>query len=92
MGPGFCREAIGGSRPRKPRSQFFTTSERRDLSYEAEWRARFGNETGVPVDVPEAPWLRQVLMRRTHRRYAERPIPVPLLRLLLAAEFAVSSK
>ena len=62
------------------------------MSYEIEWRARFGNETGVPVDVPEAPWLRQVLMRRTHRRYAERPVPGSMLRLLLAAAFSASSK
>jgi len=62
------------------------------LSYETEWRARFGQETGVPADVPEAPWLRQVLMRRTHRRYAERTVPSSLLRLLLAAAFSASSK
>jgi nitroreductase len=61
-------------------------------SYEAEWRARFGDEAGLPIDVPEVPWLRQVLMRRTHRRYADRPVPEPLLRLLLAAAFSASSK
>jgi FMN reductase [NAD(P)H] len=61
-------------------------------SYEAEWRARFGDETGLPIDVPEVPWLRQLLMRRTHRRYTERPVPEPLLRLLLAAAFSASSK
>ena len=62
------------------------------MSYETEWRARFGDETGIPVDVPEASWIRQVLMRRTHRRYAERPVPGSLLRLLLAAAFSASSK
>jgi FMN reductase [NAD(P)H] len=61
-------------------------------SYQAEWRARFGEESGLPIDLPEVPWLRQVLMRRTHRRYAERPVPEPLLRLLLAAAFSASSK
>jgi FMN reductase [NAD(P)H] len=61
-------------------------------SYEAEWRARFGDETGVPREVPEVPWLRQILMRRTHRRYADRPVAEPLLRLLLAAAFSASSK
>jgi FMN reductase [NAD(P)H] len=61
-------------------------------SYEAEWLARFGEETGVPRDVPEVPWLRQVLLRRTHRRYADRPVAEPLLRLLLAAAFSASSK
>jgi nitroreductase len=61
-------------------------------SYETEWRVRFGEESGLPIDVPEVPWLRQALMRRTHRRYAERPVPEPLLRLLLAAAFSASSK
>jgi nitroreductase len=61
-------------------------------SYEAEWRARFGDDSDLPRDVPEIAWLRQVLMRRTHRRYAERPVPEPLLRLLLAAAFSASSK
>src|SRR6266436_3521518 len=61
-------------------------------SYEAEWRARFGDDTGLPQDAPEIAWLRQVLMRRTHRRYADRPVPEPLLRLLLAAAFSASSK
>ena len=61
-------------------------------SYETEWCARFGDDTGLPQDLPEIAWLRQVLMRRTHRRYADRPVPQPLLRLLLAAAFSASSK
>lgn len=61
-------------------------------SYEAEWCARFGDAAGVPRDVPEVAWLRQVLLRRTHRRYTDRPVPEPLLRLLLAAAFSASSK
>jgi FMN reductase [NAD(P)H] len=61
-------------------------------SFEAEWRGRFGEESSLPIDVPEVPWLRQVLMRRTHRRYAERPVRETLLRLLLAAAFSASSK
>ncbi len=61
-------------------------------SYEAEWRARFGDETGVPGDLSEVPWLRQVLLRHTHRRYADRPVAEPLLRLLLGAAFSASSK
>src|SRR3984893_10537732 len=60
--------------------------------YDAEWRARFGDDSALPQDVPEIAWLRQVLMRRTHRRYADRPVPEPLLRLLLAAAFSASSK
>jgi nitroreductase len=62
------------------------------MSYEAEWRARFGEETQPAPDLPDLPWLRQVLVRRTHRRYVERPIPEPLLRLLLGTAFSASSK
>jgi len=61
-------------------------------SYEAEWRARFGADAGLPSDVPELAWLRQVLTRRTHRRYSDRPVSEPLLRLLLATAFSASSK
>src|SRR5260370_24463632 len=60
--------------------------------YEAEWRARFGDEAGPAPDLPDVPWLRQALMRRPNRRYAERPVPEPLLRLLLATAFSASSK
>ena len=62
------------------------------MSCEVEWRARFGEETEPAPDLPDLPWLRQVLMRRTHRRYAERPVPEPLLRLLLGTAFSASSK
>jgi nitroreductase len=62
------------------------------MSYEAEWRARFGEETEPAPDLPDLPWLRQVLMRRTHRRYAERPVAEPLVRLLLGTAFSASSK
>jgi len=59
--------------------------------YENELRARFGLD--IPLgEVPDAPWLRQVLMRRTQRRYADRAVPDSLVRLLLAAAFSASSK
>jgi FMN reductase [NAD(P)H] len=61
-------------------------------SYEPEWRASFGEEGATVPDLPELPWLRQVLMRRTHRRYAERPVTEPMLRLLLGTAFSASSK
>jgi len=63
-----------------------------NTSYAAEWRARFGDDAGLPEDAPDNAWLRQVMMRRTHRRYTERPVPEPLLRVLLAAAFSASSK
>jgi FMN reductase [NAD(P)H] len=62
------------------------------MGYEAEWRARFGEETEPAPDLPDLPWLRQLLMRRTHRRYAERPVLEPLVRLLLGTAFSASSK
>src|SRR6516164_771124 len=61
-------------------------------NYEAEWRARFDKEAELPEDLPDIPWLRQVLMRRTHRRYSERPVPDALIRLLLGAGSSASSK
>jgi nitroreductase len=62
------------------------------MSYETEWRARFGEEGGTATDLPEIPWLRQILTRRTHRRYADRPVSEPLLQLLLGSAFSASSK
>jgi nitroreductase len=62
------------------------------VSYHDEWRARFGEEAGAPSEVADVPWLHQVLLRRTHRRYSDRPVGEPLLRLLLAAAFSASSK
>src|SRR5690348_8148958 len=61
-------------------------------TYEAEWRARFGQEPEVGADLPDVPWLRQVLTRHTLRRYADRPVPDALLRLLLGTGFSASSK
>jgi FMN reductase [NAD(P)H] len=60
--------------------------------YAAEWHARFGDDAELTDKLPDIPWLRQVLLRRTHRRYAPRPVPDALLRLLLAAAFSASSK
>ena len=60
--------------------------------YQDELRARFGHDIDLGGDVPELPWLRQVLLRRTHRRYSDRPVPDALVRLLLAAAFSASSK
>ncbi len=61
-------------------------------SYDAEWRARFDEDAGLASDLPDVPWLRQVLTRRTHRRYLDRPVDEPLLRLLLGTAFSASSK
>src|SRR5262249_44194847 len=60
--------------------------------YQDELRARFPHDIDLGGDVPKLPWLRQVLLRRTHRRYSDRPVPDALVRLLLAAAFSASSK
>ena len=60
--------------------------------YEDELRARFGFAVDLEGEAPDDPWLHQLLMRRTHRRYSERAVPDALVRLLLAAAFSASSK
>src|SRR5947209_5124942 len=60
--------------------------------YQNELRARFGLDVELGGEVPDDPWMRQALMRRTHRRYSDQPVPEPLVRLLLAAAFSASSK
>src|SRR6184192_1972094 len=61
-------------------------------TYRDELRARFGLDLGLDGEVPDDAWLRRVLLRRTQRRYADRPVPESLVRLLLAAAFSASSK
>ena len=64
-------------------------------SYETELRARFGEDPALGDDggePPDSQWLRQVLMRRTHRRFDGRPVPESRLKLLLAAALSASSK
>jgi nitroreductase len=61
-------------------------------TYQDELRARFGFDIDLGGEVPDDAWLRRVLMRRTQRRYADQPVPDPLVRLLLAAAFSASSK
>src|ERR1700724_3579818 len=62
--------------------------------YRDELRARFDLDLGLDAggEVPDHPWLHQVLLRRPQRRYADRPLPEALVRLLLAAAFSASSK
>lgn len=62
-------------------------------NYQDELRARFGEAAPAPAaDLPDIPWLRQVLVRRTHRRYADRPVQPALVDLLLSAAFSASAK
>jgi len=61
-------------------------------SYADELRARFGMDVDLGGEVPDDPWLHRALIRRTYRRYGDRPVPDSLVRLLLAAAFSASSK
>src|SRR5216684_4990304 len=61
-------------------------------AYEEEMRARFGLDVDLGDGVPDDPWLRLMLVRRTHRRYLDQPVSDAIVRLLLAAAFSASSK
>jgi len=60
--------------------------------YKDALRGRFGHDVELGGEAPEHEWLRQVLGRRTQRRYTDRPVPDAVIRLLLAAAFSASSK
>ena len=65
------------------------------ISYKTELHARFGENLELGEgdgDHPDSPWLRQLLMRRTHRRFDDRPVPEPRIKLMLAAAISASSK
>src|SRR5262249_12379529 len=53
---------------------------------------RFGLDVELGGVAPDDPWIRRLLLRRTQRRYDSRPVPEPVLRLVLAAAFSASSK
>jgi FMN reductase [NAD(P)H] len=60
--------------------------------YSSELTARFGYDLDLGGEAEDNAWIRQVLLRRTHRRYDSRPVPESVLRLILAAAFSASSK
>lgn len=60
--------------------------------YKSELQARFGLDVDLGGEAEDHPWLKQVLTRRTQRRYADRPVPDSAVRLILAAAFSASSK
>ncbi|MBI4083495.1 MAG: nitroreductase family protein [Candidatus Lambdaproteobacteria bacterium] len=53
---------------------------------------RFGIPTGVGATLPAEGELARILARRSHRRYAERPVPEELLAVLLACAQSASAK
>ena len=64
--------------------------------YANDLRARFGFDLDLGLEegaeLPYEGWLRQLLVRRTHRRYLDQPVSDAIVRLLLAAAFSASSK
>src|SRR5579872_1584033 len=60
--------------------------------YGSELTARFGFDLDLGGEAVDNPWIKQVLLRRTHRRYGDREVPESLVRLILAAAFSASSK
>jgi len=60
--------------------------------YESELQARFGFDLDLGGEAEDNPWVKQVLLRRTQRRYDARPVLESAVRLILAAAFSASSK
>jgi FMN reductase [NAD(P)H] len=60
--------------------------------YTSELEARFGYDLDLGGEAEDNPWIRQVLLRRTQRRYGGREVPESVVRLILAAAFSASSK
>jgi nitroreductase len=53
---------------------------------------RFGLDLDLPCAEPLPPLIAQILQRRTHRRYAARPVADELIDLLVAAALCASAK
>ncbi|MFN4089528.1 MAG: nitroreductase family protein [Alphaproteobacteria bacterium] len=53
---------------------------------------RFGSRVEGCDEVAGADIFARILARRTHRRYADRPVPDPLLETMLACAFSASAK
>jgi nitroreductase len=60
--------------------------------YEDDFLARFDMPLGLDGELPDVAALHRILLRRTHRQYAHRPVPEPLVALLTAAALSASSK
>jgi len=60
--------------------------------YSSELTARFGFDFDLGGQAEDDAWIRQVLLRRTQRRYSDRAVPESVVRLILAAALSASSK
>ena len=61
-------------------------------SYERDFLARFATPLAIDDDLADVASLHRILLRRTHRHYAPRPVPEGLVSLLTAAALSASSK
>jgi nitroreductase len=61
-------------------------------AYDDDFLARFDSPWRVDDKIPDIAALHDILRRRTHRRYAPRPVPEGLVALLIAAALSASSK
>jgi FMN reductase [NAD(P)H] len=61
-------------------------------AYDDDLLARFDTPWRLDDDIPDLAALHRILRRRTHRRYAPRPVPEGLVALLIAAALSASSK
>ena len=61
-------------------------------SYERDFLARFDAPLAIDDDLADVASLHRILLRRTHRRYAPRPVSEGLVSLLTAAALSASSK
>jgi FMN reductase [NAD(P)H] len=59
---------------------------------EAALAERFGTNLDADADLPGLDELARIAMHRSHRKYAERPVDPPLLRLLFACALSAPSK
>jgi FMN reductase [NAD(P)H] len=61
-------------------------------AYDDDFLARFDRRWQLDDEIPDLAALHRILQRRTHRRYAPRPVPEGLVALLIAAALSASSK
>ena len=61
-------------------------------SYEYDFVARFDAPLAIDDDVVDIASLHRILLRRTHRQFAPRPVSEGLVTLLTAAALSASSK
>jgi FMN reductase [NAD(P)H] len=62
------------------------------MSVKQLFEQRFGIDLGIKTDIEPTPVTTQLLARRTHRRFIDKPVPDSLIDHLLGASLSASSK